>query len=98
MGEDYVNLHQKLTLELWKQKAIFDELAPKVIEPSNDPGYLEAKKKFDAADKRIKEIEKALAEMEEEREPDYFKFLEKFKKLLKSDDDDEESVAMGVRG
>ena len=51
---------KELEQELAKQAAIFQKYAPAVINPSNSPAYKSAKKKFDAADKRIKEIEKEL--------------------------------------
>ena len=51
---------EKLGKDLARQKAIFDRYAPKVINPSNDPAYLAAKKKFDAAYRRMGEIEKEL--------------------------------------
>lgn len=58
---DYNKLKIKeLEEELAKQSAIFQKYAPAVINPSNSPAYKTAKKKFDAADKRIKEIEKEL--------------------------------------
>ena len=100
MGDvsDYADLHRKLTLELYNQKAIFDEMAPNVIDPDGSPEYWEAKKKFDAAGHRITEIEKALAEMELESEPDYLKFLKKFGKLFGGDEPDENSAPQGVRG
>jgi len=58
---------EMLGKELARQKAIFDRYTPKVINPSNDPAYLAAKKKFDAAYRRMGEIEK---EMERLRNPE----------------------------
>ena len=54
---------QKLENELHQQRAIFEKHAPTVINPSNDPAYGFAKKRFDAADKRIKELEKEIAKL-----------------------------------
>ncbi|MFW9849628.1 MAG: hypothetical protein ACFFF4_10815 [Candidatus Thorarchaeota archaeon] len=54
---------KNLEKELFEQKALFEKHAPFVINPSDNPAYKAAKKIFDAADKRIKEIEKELAKL-----------------------------------
>jgi hypothetical protein len=58
---------KELEKELMKQKAIFDKHAPKVINPDNTPAYKTAKKKFDAAYKRMGEIEKEIEQLKNPR-------------------------------
>jgi hypothetical protein len=100
--EAYGDIIKALGAALAQQKAIFEKYQGRAINPDGSEEYLEAKKKFDAADRRIKAIEKELAQIEAAREPDYKSFLErmgdKLDKLISSDDDDDESVALGVRG
>ena len=54
---------KKLGRELGKQKAIFKKNAGRAINPDGSEAYWKAKKAFDAADRRIKEIEKELARL-----------------------------------
>ncbi|MDF1539928.1 MAG: hypothetical protein P1Q69_13610 [Candidatus Thorarchaeota archaeon] len=46
-----------------RQKKIFDDNAWRVIDPDNSAEYWAAKRKFDAADRRIKQIEKKIARL-----------------------------------
>jgi hypothetical protein len=55
----------KLHREIAKQKEIFLKFAPKVINPDGSDEYKAAKKAFDAADRRIKEIEKELIQLQQ---------------------------------
>lgn len=50
--------------ELKIQKMIFERTAPRVIDPDGSVAYWAAKGLFDGADKRIKDIEKEMAEIE----------------------------------
>ena len=88
---------------LKRQKAIFNKYAGRVINPDNSEEYQEAKKKFDEADRRIKAIEKELARLIAGEEPEIYEpsiFEKMFHYLgkLGKDDDDKDSVALGVRG
>ncbi len=88
--------------ELGKQKAIFKENAYRGTNPDGSDEYWEAKAKFDAADRKIKSLEKELAYLtceEEAYDPTVWdKIGEYWKKLTGDDDLPEDSVATGVRG
>lgn len=100
--DPYADIVAELGRMLAKQKAIFDKYAGRVISPDNSEEYWEAKKKFDAADKAIKVIEKELAEIEIAKEIPPKSILDKIGeiigKLTGDDDEDKDSVAPGVRG
>lgn len=100
--EFYEPILEMLKAELAKQAAIFKQYAPLVINPSNDPGYDEAKEKFDAADRKIKALEKEIAEIQAAMEPDYKSILDRlgivWDKLTGDDDEPKDSAAPGVRG
>jgi len=51
------------------QQAIFNKHAPRAINPDNSKAYTIAKKAFDLADRRIKEINKELARLICEESP-----------------------------
>lgn len=98
----YGDIKRALGAALAEQKAIFEKYQGRVIDPDNSEEYWEARKKFDAAYKRIGDIERELEKIESMREADYKSFLEKMgdylDKLIGGDDEDEDSVASGVRG
>jgi hypothetical protein len=105
MGRDddefYEPILEMLRAELAKESAIFQKYAPLVINPSNDPGYTQAKEKFDAADRRIKMLEKEIAHIQAAMEPDYKSILDRLGIIwdkLTGDDEPDDSVAPGVRG
>ncbi len=106
MGSDndefYEPILEMLKAELAKESAIFQKYAPLVINPSNDPSYTEAKENFDAADRRIKAIEKEIAYIQEAMEPDYQSILDRlgiiWDKLTGDDDEPKDSATPGVRG
>ena len=52
-----------LNMELARQNAIFRKYMGRAINPNNSDEYKEAKTKFDAADRRIKELDKELARL-----------------------------------
>ncbi|MHA1480886.1 MAG: hypothetical protein ACTSQZ_05645 [Candidatus Thorarchaeota archaeon] len=54
---------KKLGQELSKQKGIFQKHAGRAINPDGSDAYWAAKGKFDAADRKIKEIEKEIAHL-----------------------------------
>ncbi len=103
MGEDKEEILEVLYAELSKQKAIFQANMGRAINPDGSDEYDTAKTAFDGADRRIKEIEKEIAHIKEEMEPDYKAILRKlgivWDKLIKDDDwKDKRSADMGVRG
>ncbi len=106
MGEDNDEFYEpilKMLGEEWaKEKAIFNQYAPQVINPSDSEEYKQAKEKFDAADRRIKAIEKEIATIKAAMEPDYRSILDRlgivWDKLTGDDDEPDDSVAPGVRG
>ncbi len=98
---DYDDIKAVLGEELSKQKAIFKKYAGRAINPDGSDAYWEAKKKFDAADRQIKAIEKELAKIALASEPDYQSILEKLGIVwdkLTGDDDPGDSATPGVRG
>jgi len=58
---------EELGQELAKQKEIVDKYAPIVQDPSDSLGYKAAKKKFDAAYKRMGEIEREIERLQKPR-------------------------------
>ena len=60
---------KKLHEEIAKQKEIFLKHAPRAINPDGSDEYKAAKKAFDAADRRIKEIEKELVQLQQGTPP-----------------------------
>ena len=56
---------EELHQEMAKQKEIFLKHAPRAINPDGSDEYKAAKKAFDAADRRIKEIEKELVQLQQ---------------------------------
>ena len=88
--------------ELSKQKAIFQKHAGRVINPDNSPEYEAAKKSFDAADRKIKSLEKEIARLmteEEAYDPTVWdKIGDYWDKLTGDDDSPKDSVSTGFRG
>ncbi len=91
-----------LSDELAKQRAIFQKYQGRVINPDNSPEYEEAKKAFDAADRKIKSLDKELARLiteEEAYDPSIWDTIQHYWKKLTGDDEiPKDSVATGVRG
>lgn len=90
-----------LNKELSKQKGIFNKHAPRVIHP-NSKGYDEARKAFDAADRKIKSLEHEIAYItcEEVYEPTIIdRIVDIVDKIVKDDNDTPDQGAdLGVRG
>lgn len=92
-----------LNEELHKQKAIFHKHAPIAVNPANTEEYDIAKRAFDHANHRVRELEDRIAWLmtEETYEPSILdKILNIVDKILKDDDEwkDQSSVVTGVRG
>jgi chromatin segregation and condensation protein Rec8/ScpA/Scc1 (kleisin family) len=100
--DEYAEMKAALGQMLAEQKAIIQKYSGRVINPDNSDEYKEAKKKFDAADKAVKVIEKELAEIEVAKNIPSKSVLDKIGeiigKLTGDDDEGKDSVATGVRG
>ena len=85
-----------------EQRAIFQKYMGRAINPDYSEEYKEAKKKFDAADRMIKALDKEIAELITASEAPEKSFLdeliEKFKKLVKDESPPERGADMGIRG
>ena len=92
-----------LNEELHKQKQIFQKHTPIAINPANTPEYDIAKRAFDHANQRVRELEDRIAWLltEETYEPTILdKILNIVDKIIKDDDEwkDQSSVVTGTRG
>ena len=91
-----------LGTEMKKQRGIMMKHQGRVINPDNTPEYKAAKEAFDAADSKIKTLEKEIARLlteEEAYDPSIWDTIEHYWKKLTGDDDiPKDSVTTGVRG
>ena len=96
------DLIEMLSKELARQRAIFQKHQGRVINPDNSPEYDAAKTAFDAADRKIKALDKEIARLiteEEAYDPTIWDTIQHYWKKLTGDDDiPKDSVATGVRG
>jgi hypothetical protein len=96
------DLIEMLSKEITRQRAIFNKHSARVINPDNSPEYKAAKEAFDAADRKIKSLDKEIARLlteEEAYDPTIWdKIGEYWKKLTGDDDLPQDSVVTGVRG
>ncbi|MFW9849629.1 MAG: hypothetical protein ACFFF4_10820 [Candidatus Thorarchaeota archaeon] len=96
--EDLIEI---LREEMNRQRAIFNKHAGRAINPDNSPEYAAAKEAFDAADRKIKSLDKEIARLlteEEAYDPTIWDKIGDYWKKLTGDDDLPDSVATGVRG
>ncbi len=88
--------------ELAKQKQIFKDNSYWATKADGSDKYWASKEIFDAADKKIKTLEKELARIQTEEEaydPTIWDTIDHYWKKLTGDDDvPKDSVASGVRG
>jgi hypothetical protein len=90
-----------LGTEIKVQRGIMMKHQGRAINPDNTPEYHEAKTAFDAADRKIKTLEKEIARLlteEEAYDPTIWDKIEHYWKKLTGDDEIPDSVATGVRG
>jgi len=98
---DKQDLIDILGTEIKVQRGIMMKHQGRVINPDNTPEYHESKTAFDAADRKIKSLEKEIARLlteEEAYDPTIWDKIENYWKKLTGDDELPDSVATGVRG
>jgi len=94
------DLIEMLGTELSKQKAIMMKHQGRAINPDNSPEYDVAKTAFDAADRKIKSLEKEIARLlteEEAYDPTVWDKIGDYWNKLTGDEPPKDSVVSGFR-